>query len=70
VTLAEKLIRIKKVGHLTDAEMATAAGVAPATVRFVVRTGEDPRLYRVCERLERFCEINSDVKCRTDLRFV
>jgi hypothetical protein len=70
VTLAEKLIRIKTVGHLTDAEVATAAGVSPVTVRFIVRTGENPKLNRVWERLERFCEVNSAVKCRADLRFI
>jgi hypothetical protein len=70
VSLAEKLNQIKATGVLTDGEIATAAGVAPATVRMIVRTGEDPRLYRVRERLERFCMVNASARSRTELRFV
>ena len=70
MSLAEKLNQIKTVGFLTDGEIATAAGVAPATVRMIVRTGDDPRLYRVRERLERFCQVNASARSRTELRFV
>jgi len=70
VSLAQKITEIKNTGSLNDGEVATAAGVAPATVRMITRTGVDPHLTRVRRRLEQFCEINSSARSRSDLRFV
>lgn len=68
--LPELVAQIKERTHINDTELGTCAGVAPATIRWILGTREMPRHARVRERLQRFVELNQGARVRQELRFV
>jgi hypothetical protein len=55
---------------LNYSEVASAAGVSPATTRAVMLTGELPERQHPRCRLERFAALNAGAQRRGDVRFV
>jgi hypothetical protein len=68
--IIDALIAIAERTGANAVDLGAAAGVSHTTMRWALDAKRLPKVGRPRRRIERFVELNTDARCRADLRFL